>query len=57
MCVDTGILQGVWIVGYCKVCAYLDTARCVDSGILQGVWIVEYCKACGYCDTARCVRT
>jgi len=33
-CVDTGIVQGVWILGYCKVCGYCDTAMCVYTGIL-----------------------
>ena len=46
-CVDTWILQDVWILEYCKVCEYWDTARCVDMG---------YCKVRGYWDTARCVR-
>jgi hypothetical protein len=27
--VDTGILQGVCLLGYCKVCTYWDTAMCV----------------------------
>ena len=43
---DTGILQRVCVLGYCKV---------VDPVILQGVWILEYCRVCGYRDFTRIV--
>ena len=45
---DSGILQGVWMHGYCKVCGYRDTARSVDTGIQQGELILGYSKECAY---------